>query len=409
MLYNAAVYRDPSGQVLGVIAAARDVTEANRIQAALRESEERLRVLFDHAPVGIEVMALSGDLVRVNPRFCRITGYTADELLSRRVQDITHPDDLDADLANLQRLRSGEIDSFSIEKRDLRKDGGVIWVEANRILVRDKDGSPLLLVGTLRDITAQREAEAEVRTLTAELEARVQERTADLERSNKNLQAFTYSVAHDLRTPLRGLSGFSEMLVEDYGDRLDETGRGYARRIQASERMGAIIDDLLSLARVSRARIRLRPVDLSAEVAAIADGLQSREPGRRVRFTIQGGVRVTADRTLIRAVLQNLMDNAWKFTSRRDDASIEFGMTQTTDTRICCFVRDNGAGFDPAYVHKLFQPFQRLHPVSEFPGNGIGLASVQRIIERHGGSSWAQGAEDVGATFYFTLDAQDTP
>ncbi|MCW2905495.1 MAG: sensory transduction histidine kinase [Actinomycetia bacterium] len=410
VLYNAVVYRDPAGRVLGVMAAARDVTEANRIQAALRESEERLRVLFDNAPVGIEDVALSGDLVRVNPRFCQITGYTADELRSLRVQDITHPDDLDADLANLQRLRSGEIDSISMEKRDLRKDGGVVWVEANRALVRNLDGSPLLYVGTMRDITAQREAEAQVRALHAGLEARVQERTADLERSNKNLEAFTYSVSHDLRAPLRGLSGFSAALVEDYSDRLDETGRGYAERIQAAgERMATLIDDLLQLSRVSRTDMNLGPVDLSAEVADIAGELRASEPGRQVRFAIQDGVMVTADRSLIRTVVQNLVENAWKFTVRRDPATIEFGSTTAGNGQICCSVRDNGAGFDPAYADKLFQPFERLHEAADFPGTGIGLASVQRIIERHGGRVWAEGAVGRGATFSFTLDSADTP
>jgi PAS domain S-box-containing protein len=410
VLYNAAVYRDPSGHVLGVITAARDITEVKRTQAALRESEERLRALFDNAPVGIEDTTLSGEIVRVNPRFCQITGYTSGELRSLRIADITHPDDRDADVANVQGLVSGDIDTYSIEKRYLQKGGGVVYAEVNRAVVRDPDGYPLLFVGAVRDLTAQREAEAEVRTLTAELEARVAQRTADLERANQNLEAFTYSVSHDLRAPLRGLSGFSEVLLEEYGDRLDEAGRGYAERIQAaSEKMGTLIDDLLQLSRVSRAGVNLGPVDLSEEVAAIAGELQSLEPDRRVRFTIQDGVWVTADRTLIRTVLQNLVENAWKFTARRDGATIEFGTTTADDAGVCCYVRDNGAGFDPAYANKLFQPFQRLHTVGEFPGTGIGLASVQRIIERHGGRTWAQGAVDSGATFYFTLDAKNTP
>ena len=258
---------------------------------ALRVSEERLRALVDNAPIGIEELTLSGELVRVNPRFCEITGYTADELRSLRIQDITHPGDLDADLANMQRLSSGEIDSYSMEKRDVRKDGGVVWVEASRAVVRDPDGNPVLFVGAVRDITAQREAEAEVRALNAGLEARVERRTADLERANKNLEAFSYSVSHDLRAPLRALSGFSEALLEDYSDRLDETGRGYAERIQAaSERMATLIDDLLQLSRVSRSQMHLRPVDLSAEVAAIVGELQSADPGRRIRISIQDGV-----------------------------------------------------------------------------------------------------------------------
>jgi light-regulated signal transduction histidine kinase (bacteriophytochrome) len=254
------------------------------------------------------------------------------------------------------------------------------------------------------------DAQAEIRTLNAELETRVEQRTAELVMANENMEAFTYSVAHDLRAPLRTLSGYSDALTEDYGDRLDETGRLYTERIQAAtERMGALIDDLLLLAQVSRLEMSLGPVDLSAEVAAIAGELQAREPGRRVRFAIHDGVWVNADRTLIRTVVQNLVENAWKYTGKRDGATIEFGATAAEDAGVCCFVRDNGAGFDPAFAGKLFQPFQRLHAVTEFPGTGIGLASVRRIIQRHGGRVWAEGAVGRGATFYFTLDAKETP
>ena len=262
-------------------------------------------------------------------------------------------------------------------------------------------------VNILSDLS---EAEAKVRTLNAELEARVAVRTAELERVNKNLEAFTYSVAHDLRTPLRALSGFSAALVEDYGDRLDETGRGYAGSIMAaSERMAALIDDLLLLSRVSRAGMNLEPVDLSAEAAAIAGELRSGEPGRQIRFTIEDGIRVIADRSLIRTVLQNLLENAWKFTAHREGAVIEFATAATAaeEGMVCCYVRDNGAGFDPAYAAKLFQPFERLHDAAEFPGTGIGLASVARIIERHGGRTWADGAVGQGASFYFTLTAKE--
>jgi PAS domain S-box-containing protein len=384
-------------------------TQTALAHQALRVSEERLRALVDNAPIGIEELTLSGELVRVNPRMCEITGYTADELRSLRIQDITYPGDLDADLANMQRLGSGEIDTFSMEKRDLRKDGGVVWVEASRAVVRDADGNPLLFVGTVRDITAQRRAEAEVRTLNADLETRVERRTADLAQANKDLEAFGYSVSHDLRAPLRALSGYAEALLEEYSDDLGETGRGYAERIQAaSERMARLIDDLLQLARVSRSQMNLGPVDLSAEFAAVAGELRAAEPGRRIQIMIQDSVQVTADRGLIRTVVQNLAENAWKFTARRQDAIIEFGSMPAEDAEICYFVRDNGAGFDPAHAAKLFQAFQRLHSDTDFAGTGIGLASVQRIIERHGGRIWAQGAVDAGATFYFTLDATRT-
>jgi len=404
VLYNGSVYRDPSGRVLGVAAAARDVTQTMRMEVALRDSEGRLRAMFDHAPVGIDDLSLSGVISRPNPYLCQMTGYTADELQSVPIKDITHPDDVEADAAVIQRLLSGESDSASIEKRYLKKSGGIVWAEVSRSVVRDPAGQPVLLIGVVRDITAQRRAEVEVRELTAGLEARVEQRTAELERANHNLQAFSYSVSHDLRAPLRALSGFSEALLEEYGDRLDETGRGYAQRVQAaSERMGNLIDDLLLLSRVSRGDLSLQPVDLSADVAAIAGELQFREPDRRVRFAIQDEVRVTGDSALLHSVVQNLIGNAWKFTARTSYAVIEFGTRPTGDAETCCYVRDNGAGFDPAYVNKLFRPFQRLHLASDFAGNGIGLASVRQIIERHGGRTWAEGAIDHGATFYFTL------
>jgi light-regulated signal transduction histidine kinase (bacteriophytochrome) len=245
------------------------------------------------------------------------------------------------------------------------------------------------------------DAQAQIKTLN-------EQRTAELVVANKNLEAFTFSVAHDLRSPLRALSGYSEALIEDYGDRLDETGRWYAERIlAATERMGALIDDLLNLSQVSRAELVLGPVDLSAEVADIADELQAREPKRRVRFTVQDGIWANVDRILIRTVLQNLVENAWKYTAKSDGATIEFGTAAAEDAMVCCFVRDNGAGFDPAFGSKLFQPFQRLHSVTEFPGTGIGLVSVRRIVERHGGRVWAEGAVGRGATFYFTLNAKE--
>jgi PAS domain S-box-containing protein len=295
-------------------------------------------------------------------------------------------------------------------------DGQFIIVESRWEAQRGPDGSLLGFMEINRDITARKDAErealrraAEIQALNASLEQRVQERTVHLERANKHLTAFTYSVAHDLRTPLRGISGFAEALVEEYGDRLDETGRGYAGRIQAaSGRMGTVLDDLLHLSWVSRAEMELQDTDLSAEVTAICDRLRAGDPDRHVRVTVEDGVRATADPTLIRTALEKLLENAWKFTAGREDATIEFATTEVDEAPLACYVRDNGAGFDPAYADKLFQPFQRLHAVGEFPGTGIGLASVQRIIDRHGGRVWAEGAVGHGATFYFTLDAQDT-
>ena len=254
-----------------------------------------------------------------------------------------------------------------------------------------------------------RRAREEILSLNANLEQQVRQRTIHLERANRHLEAFAYSVAHDLRTPLRGISGFAEALAEDYGDRLGETGREYAVRVQAGcAHMATLLDDLLHLSQVTQAKMNLQDVDLSAEVTAICDQLRAHDPGRQVRVTVQEGVRATADRALIRYALENLLENAWKFTARRDGAAIEFATAPVDDAPICCYVRDNGAGFDAAYAGQLFQPFQRLHDADEFPGNGIGLASVRRIVERHGGRTWAEGAVDGGASIYFTLNAEVT-
>ena len=241
---------------------------------------------------------------------------------------------------------------------------------------------------------------ARLHAMNSALEDTVAERT-------RALEMFTYAAAHDLRAPLRSMEGFSAALLEDCSDGLGEDGRGYAGRIQAaSAQMAKLIDALLDLSRVSRAEINLQTVDLGAEASQIAEELQRSGPDRRVRFVIQQPVWALADPTLIGTVLQNLLDNAWKYSSHRDDALIEFATMSVGDAPMCYYVRDNGAGFDAAYVDKLFTPFQRLHKPGEFPGTGIGLASLRQIVERHGGHVWAEGAVGKGATFYFTLDAK---
>jgi light-regulated signal transduction histidine kinase (bacteriophytochrome) len=299
----------------------------------------------------------------------------------------------------LDRIGRGESVSHH-ETVGQRKDGTTFPVSVTYSPIRGYSGRLIGASAIARDITEQQQLrEAAV----------LRRRAADLEQANQYLETFTYSVCHDLRAPLRALSGFSAALLEDCGDALGEDGRGYAERIQAaSDQMAELVDNLLNLSRVSRAEVHLQDVDLGAEAAGIAEELQRGEPGRGVHFAIQRPVHVRADRSLIRTVLQNLLGNAWKFTSGRDDASIEFGTTLAGDALVCCYVRDNGAGFDPTYVDKLFIPFQRLHAVSEFPGNGVGLASVRQIVELHGGHARAEGTVGEGATFYFTLDAKES-
>ncbi len=254
------------------------------------------------------------------------------------------------------------------------------------------------------DITERKQAEEEVRTLNAELEERVRRRTAELEAANKELEAFSYSVSHDLRSPLRSIDGFSQAFLEDYGATVPPEGRDDLERVRrATQRMGQLIDDMLLLARVTRSQMHVQKTDMSALAREVAGELVHDDPQRDVQIVIEPGMTVTGDPQLLRIVLVNLLDNAWKFTSKREHAHVSVGTVRDPERGSAFFVHDDGVGFDPRYTTKLFVPFQRLHGHDEFPGTGIGLATVARAVRRHGGDAWATGEVNQGATFYFTI------
>jgi PAS domain S-box-containing protein len=345
--------------------------------------------LLEAAPDAMVCIAADGRIVLVNTQAERLFGYKREELTGQLIEILVP----DADRAVHPAHRAGYVADprhrpmgAGLPLAGRRRDASTFPAEITLSAIDTDDG--ILVTVAIREVTGKL-------------------RTKDPERSRQSLESFIYSVSHDLRAPLRALSGYSEVLLEDYGEVLGQEGSGYAERIVAvSVQMGQRIDYLVELSRLSGAELHPQPVDLGAEAARIAAELQSGEPHRHVCFTIAQPVPAQADRRLIRTVLQNLLENAWKFTSGRDDASIEFGTAPSGDAAVCCYVRDNGAGFDSAQAGKLFQPFQRLHADRDFPGIGTGLASVRQIVELHGGRVWAEGTAGAGATFYFTLDGK---
>jgi light-regulated signal transduction histidine kinase (bacteriophytochrome) len=282
-----------------------------------------------------------------------------------------------------------------------RKYGSTYPVEIFLQLI--ESGAERLFLAVVNDITERKAAERKIRELNEQLEQRVRDRTAQLESANKELEAFAYSVSHDLRAPLRGIDGWSLALFEDYQEQLDERARQYIERVRAeTQRMGHLIDDLLQLSRVTRTDMKMAEVNLSELAETVVERLRKENPGRHLEINIHPDLNVRGDSHLLEIALTNLFNNAFKFTGKQPMARIEFGKTEI-DGKPVCFIRDNGVGFDMAYSKNLFGAFQRMHKMSEFPGTGVGLATVQRIIHRHAGRIWADAKVDQGATFYFTI------
>ncbi|HTT38664.1 MAG TPA: PAS domain S-box protein [Burkholderiales bacterium] len=380
-----------------------DIGERKRVETALRESEAKYLTVFRTCPGSLSISNREdGRYLEVNDAYERLFEYSRQEVIGRSALQLgiwVDPTDRQRLLAEL--ARSGRVHGFEASFR--RKDGAV-WLGELSAETAGFAGTQWLVVA-LRDVSRQRQAEHEIRVLNAELEQRVQRRTAELEAANHELESFSYSVSHDLRTPVRSIQGFAQALLDEYGAQLPEPGKCYLRRIRgATERMAHLIDDLLKLARVARLELVAQPVDLTAMAREVIEQRQSVDRQRHVEAEIEEGLVAHCDARLMRVVLENLIDNAWKFTSQTPTARIEFGHKPGSGDVFR--VQDNGAGFDVSLAHKLFVAFQRLHAADDFPGTGIGLATVQRIIHRHGGRIWAEGSIGHGASFLFTLGAE---
>ncbi|MFO0743058.1 MAG: PAS domain S-box protein [Labilithrix sp.] len=400
--WEKELVRKDGARVPVVVGAVRSGDDSDEIIAFVLDLTERQRSEAQRAAVvetaidAIVMMDQDGKVLEFNPAAERTFGHARANVIGKLLADVVIPERLrERHRVGLRRfLETGVGPSVGkrVETVALRSDGTEFPAEVAIVCIRSPDASTF--TGYIRDITDRRRA-AESELLRREKEA--------AQAANRELEAFSYSVAHDLRAPLRGISGFAGVVLEDYGAVLDEAGRGYLDRIVAgATRMGHIIDSLLALARVTRTELQLEATDLAAIGRSVIEQLQSRDQGRAVTFVTGDSLLVRGDPSLLRTVLENLLGNAWKFTRDERNARIELGH-RVVDGEPQYFVSDNGAGFDMRYIHQLFKAFQRLHSSEKFEGTGVGLATVQRVVNRHGGRVWAEAKENHGATFFFTL------
>jgi PAS domain S-box-containing protein len=368
----------------------RDVTERKKAD----EVRARLAAIVDSTDDAVIGKTLTGEITSWNRGAERVFGYRAEEAIGQQLAMLSPPGRVGEEMAILEQLQRGErIGTFETVRR--RKDGREIDVSVTISPIHDARGVTIGVSNVARDITSRKRAE----------DALAYAKDA-VDIANRELESFSYSVAHDLRAPLRGIDGFSQILLEDYADKLDPEGKRVLGKVRESaQQMAQLIDSLLILARVTQTDARREPLDLSGIARAAAERLQRAQPERAIEVIIADGLKDVGDCKLLSVVFDNLLANAWKFTRNQSHARIEFGCTREA-THPVYFIRDNGAGFNMEYSAKLFGVFQRLHTSNEFEGTGIGLATVQRIIRRHGGRVWAEGKVGEGATFYFTLIAK---
>ena len=436
VLYNASVYRDEAGSVIGVFAAARDITERRRAEEELRKHREHLEELVEERTAELrkaneqlqqEIMerkraeesqaqlaaivessddaiigkTLDGIIFSWNSGAEKLYGYSSEEMKNRSISILLPPNRPDEMPMILARIKHGE-NIKHYETIRIRKDGSIIYVSLTTSPIKDMAGNIIGASTIARDVTERKRAEEEIKKLDQELKYQIMQ----LEAANKELEAFSYSVSHDLRAPLRAIDGFSRVMLEDYIGKLDDEGKRYLNIIRSNtQKMGQLIDDLLVFSRLGRQEIRISGIDMGKLAKAVSEELKLAVPGRKLKFAINTLIPAQGDQAMIRQVFVNLLSNAVKFTKPKERALIEVDGRSEGNENVYT-VKDNGVGFDMQYVNKLFGVFQRLHSSEEFEGTGVGLAIVQRIIHRHGGRVWAEGKVGEGAIFYFSLPAK---
>jgi PAS domain S-box-containing protein len=402
---------DSQGHFIGRRSSNRDITKQKRTEEDLRRNEQQYRFLTENMKDVVWILDVDSLCFRyVSPSVERLRGYTAEEVAARPMDDAIMPDFRNhfrnlivrhADDFLSRRIPADHFYTNEIEQTC--KDGSTVWTEMVTRYYFNEERDKVELIGVTREISERKKAEAKIRTLNQELEQRVIERTAQIGVLNHELEAFSYSVSHDLRAPLRTLEGFSQVILEDYGNQLDDAGKDYLNRIRnASKRMASLIDDLLQLSRISRSSPEFTEIDLSLLAQKVFNELIEVHSERQIDFLVDPKMIVKADERMMRIVLTHLIGNAIKFTRKCEQACIEISSKKEEGKQIY-FVKDNGVGFNMAHVEKLYHAFQRLHSSAEYDGNGIGLAIVKRIILHHGGKVWAESSANKGATFYFTL------
>lgn len=389
--------------LLGYRGTGRDETAFVHSTRALRELETRHREMVNHLREVIFRIDAHGRFTYLNRAWESLTGQPVNQAIGQRVLRWLSKDEARYLIARLEPMLTGRRSAMQIEVRTGTGSASARWLEIAIGARFDGDGALESLSGSIEDITQRKQAEATLYDMNAELERRVKRRTAELEASNRELEAFSYSVSHDLRNPLRAIDGFSQIILEDYGDRLDATAHGHLGRIRAaSQKLSTLIDDLLELGRLTRAPISRTEVDLSALARAIVRDLRAEAPERSGRIAIGTHLMARVDPMLARVLMEHLLRNAWTFTADREVAEIEFD-ARLRNREVVFHIRDNGIGFDMDHAAQLFKPFNRLHDQADRSGTGIGLATVARIVTRHGGRIWAEGTPGKGACFYFTL------